>query len=458
MLDFSSVFDVVRTLFFTLIALGVLVTIHEFGHFWVARRCGVKVMRFSIGFGTPLFRRTDARGTEFVLSALPLGGYVKMADEREGEVAEEDLPHAFNRKSVWQRIAIVSAGPLANFFLAIVAYWFVFIAGVQGVAPVVDGVTPGSVAESAGLVAGQEIVAVDGEPTPTLQALGEQLVLRLGEEGSISFTVRNPGSDITNTLQGQLNGWQVSTDKPDPIGDIGIILFRPKILPVAETIVAGEPAEAAGLRSGDRIVSMDGAMVETWEQWVDYVRARPDQAIAIEVLRGGETFATDIVPKGVTQDDGSRIGQVGMSVVIPEWPESYLRKIDYSVAGAFVQAVRQTWKTSVMVLDSIKKMLTGIISPKHLSGPITIAKVAGASAEYGVSAYLGFLALLSVSLGVLNLLPIPVLDGGHLLYFIVEAAKGSPVSEKIQMAGYRLGLFLVVGLMVIALYNDVMRL
>lgn len=450
--------EIAKTLFFTLVALGVLVTIHEFGHFWVARRCGVKVVRFSIGFGTPIARWQDRFGTEFVLALLPLGGYVKMIDEREGNVAAEDAPFAFNRKTVWQRMAIVSAGPIANFLLAIVAYWCVYLLGVQGIAPVVDGVKPGSVAERVGLEPGQEIIAVDDEPTPTLKALGEQLVLRLGEEGVIRFKVKYPDSNLSYDLEGELDGWQVDADDPDPIGDLGIELYRPKILPVAKDIVAGDPADRAGLQSGDRIVSMDGKPADTWVAWVEYVRARPGQSIAIEVARGDNVFAANITPKEGQDDDGQPIGQVGMSVVIPEWPESYLRTMEYSVPAAFVEALHQTWKTTHLVLDSIKKMVTGIISPKHLSGPITIAKVAGASAQYGVGAYLGFLALLSVSLGVLNLMPIPVLDGGHLLYYAIEAVKGSPVPEKIQMAGYRLGLFLVVGLMVIALYNDVMRL
>lgn len=450
--------DVAKTVFFTLVALGVLVTIHEFGHYWVARRCGIKVLRFSIGFGTPFARWQGRDGTEFVLSVLPLGGYVKMLDEREGDVAEKDLPYAFNRKSVWRRMAVVSAGPLANFLLAILFYWVIFIVGVQGVAPVVDGVKPGSVAHRAGLEQGQEIVAVDGEPTPTWQALGEQLVLRLGEEGVIRFTVQYPDSTLRYDLEAELEGWQIGTDDPDPIGDIGIQLYTPSIPPVADRVMEGEPAQQAGLQSGDRVVVMDGTPVREWSKWVEYVRARPDKPIMIEVARGDETFSTIITPRGVTQGDGAVAGQVGMTVVVPGWPEHLIRKMEYSVPGAFAQALHQTWKTTVMVLDSIKKMVTGIISPKHLSGPITIAKVAGASAQYGITAYIGFLALLSVSLGVLNLLPIPVLDGGHLLYYIVEAAKGSPVPERVQAAGYRLGLFLVVGLMVIALYNDVMRL
>ena len=450
--------DTLQMIFFTLLALGVLVTIHEFGHFWVARRCGVKVLRFSIGFGTPLLRWHDRQGTEYVVAALPLGGYVKMLDEREAPVAESERAMAFNTKTVWQHMAVVVAGPLANFLLAVVAFWVVYLLGVQGVAPVVGSVTEGSVADRARLEPGQEIIAVDGEPTPTWQALGEQLLRRIGEEGTILFTVKYPDSSLEYHTEAELRGWQVDANRPDPIASIGIELFRPEILPIVDEVVTGEPADLAGIRAGDRIVQVDGVEIVSWTAWVDYVRARPGQALAVTVARDGEVVPLSLTPRAAAQPDGSTIGQVGMAVRIPEWPPGLLREINYGPLEALGAAAHQTWKTTALVLDSIKKMITGLISPQHLSGPITIAKVAGASAQYGVASYLGFLALLSVSLGVLNLLPVPVLDGGHLLYYLVEAVKGSPVSEKIQMAGFRVGLFLVIGLMVLALYNDVTRL
>tara|TARA_R110000822_G_scaffold159476_24_gene299477 strand:- start:6426 stop:7781 length:1356 start_codon:yes stop_codon:yes gene_type:complete len=450
--------ELLQTIFYTLVALGILVTFHEFGHFWVARRCGIKVIRFSVGFGTPLLRWKDKLGTEFVVSVLPLGGYVKMVDEREGDVAESDLPYAFNRKSVYQRMAVVAAGPLANFLLAVILYWVVYSLGVTGVAPVVGSLVPGSVAERAGLQPGQEIVAVDGKLTPTWQALSGQLIRRIGETGPVYFSAKMPGESAQYEYQGQLQDWLMAAEEPEPISSIGLVPYSPKLLPVADDVVAGDPASTAGLMTDDRVLSADSVVMEDWSAWVTYVRARPDQPIEIEVARGEQTFLAIIVPKKVVVEDGTVIGQVGMSVKIPEWPKGMIRKMDYGPLEAVTQAFQQTWDTSVLILDSVKKMMIGLISAKHLSGPITIAKVAGAAAQYGLSTYLGFLAFLSVSLGVLNLLPIPVLDGGHLMYYLIEIVKGAPVSEKVQMIGFRVGMFLIVGLMMLALYNDLMRL
>jgi len=450
--------ELLQTIFYTLVALGVLVTIHEFGHFWVARRCGIKVVRFSVGFGTPLLRWKDKKNTEFVIAALPLGGYVKMVDEREGNVAEEDLPFAFTQKSVWQRMAVVAAGPVANFLLAIVLYWGIFLQGVIGIVPVIESFEPDSVAEQAGLQSGQTIVAVDGNPTPTWQVLNEQLVGRLGESGPIHFSVKMPGDSSVYEYQGQLQNWLADADQPDPIGGIGLVLYTPKILAVVDEVVAGDPADLAGMLTGDIVSSADGVPMPDWTTWVEYVRARPGQLITIEVARNDQFFETAVTPKQVVGDDGTKIGQVGMTVKIPEWPEDMIHKVEYSLMGAGFHALEQTWNTSILILGSVKKMLVGLISAKHLSGPITIAKVAGASAQYGLTAYLSFLAFLSVSLGILNLLPVPVLDGGHLLYYIVELVKGSPVSEKIQIAGFKVGTFFIIGLMLLALYNDVMRL
>ncbi|MAS40326.1 MAG: zinc metallopeptidase RseP [Porticoccaceae bacterium] len=448
---------VIEQICYFVLVLGVLITFHEFGHFWVARRCGVRVLRFSIGFGPALLRWRDRRDTEFVIALLPLGGYVKMLDEREGEVPPAELLHAFNRRPVGQRIATVAAGPLANFLLAILAYWVVFFHGIQGVAPVISGVAPGSVAAAAGLRPGEEILAVDGVETPTVQMLGERLVRRLGDSGTIRFAVRAPDSNVVRESGAELRRWDLDPEAPDPIGDLGLELYRPPVPAVAAGVQPDSPAAAAGLQPGDRVVSADGQPIADWEDWVDYVRARPGRPIAVVVVRDGQSLSLEMTPRSVVE--GEQVyGQVGMAARGVEWPEEYRREVRFGPLQALVRGAASTWDTSVMIVQSIGRMLVGDISVRHLSGPITIAKVAGASAQYGLVSLLQFMALLSVSLGVLNLLPIPVLDGGHLLYYGIEAVRGKPLSEHLQELGYRIGLFLVIGLMLLALYNDLSRL
>ncbi len=450
--------DNLQTIASFLLALGVLVTFHEFGHFYVARRCGVKVLRFSVGFGKPLFTWRDKHDTEFMLAAIPLGGYVKMLDEREGKVPEELLSQAFSRKSVWARIAIVAAGPIANFILAVFLFWFMLIPGESDVVPVVGSVSPGSVAEEAGLEAGQEIVAVDGTKTPTWQALHRQLLKRLGESGEITFTVQYQNSNLVYESEALLKDWLKGIDEPDVIGGLGLEMYRPPFIVEIATVLPESPAERAGLLPGDIVRSADGQAMSEWMDWVKYVRARPGQAMALEVDRSGQLLALSITPKRIVTEDGQSQGQVGVSPVLPKFPEEMRRTYEYTLAGAFVAGAEKTWETSHFVLLSVKKLIFGQISTKNLSGPITIAKVAGDSAKAGWAYYLSFLALLSVSLGVFNLLPIPVLDGGHLLYYAVELIKGSPVSDKVQLIGYQMGLFMVLGVMVLAVYNDIMRL
>jgi regulator of sigma E protease len=451
--------DLLQTILITLGTLAILVAVHEFGHFWVARRCGVKVLRFSIGFGRPLARWHDSQGTEYTLAAIPLGGYVKMLDEREGEVPADELDRAFNRKPVLQRIAVVAAGPLANFLLAIVAYWGLFLAGESGYAPVIGEVEAGSVADLAGLEAGQEIVAVDGRETPTWQALSFRLLERIGDTGEIRFTARYPDSDIRYESNARLDAWLAGEEEPDLLGGIGIELYTPPIEPRANEIVPGGAAERAGLAVGDLVLSADGRPMALWEDWVGYVRERPGQPIDLRVRReDGSEFETRIVPEPATTDAGETIGRIGMAVAVPPMPDHLRREFERGPIAALGAGIQRTGELVAFTLESVRKMLQGLISPKNLSGPITIAKVASTSAKSGLESYIGFLALLSVSLGVLNLLPIPVLDGGHLLYYTVELVAGRPVPERIQVVGYQVGLFLVISLMALALYNDFARL
>lgn len=450
--------DLLYTLGITLLTLGVLVAVHEYGHFWVARRCGVKVLRFSVGFGKPLLRWRDALDTEYVIAAVPLGGYVKMLDGREAPVPEAQRDEAFDRKPVLSRIAIVAAGPGANFLLAIVAYWVLFIAGERGYAPVIGAVEAGSIADLAGLEATQEIVAVDGRATPTRQALSFQLLERIGDTGPITFSVRYPDSDVIYDSQGQLRAWLAGEEAPDLYAGLGLGLYTPPLVPRVEKIVPDSPASRAGLRAGDLILATDGRPMPLWKDWVDYVRARPGEVLRVRVERGGEVRELSLRPEAVSGDDGRAVGRVGVAVAPPVMPDSQLREFHRGPIESLGASLRRTGDMLAFTLESMLKMVQGLISPKNLSGPITIAKVASASAKSGLESYIGFLALLSISLGVLNLLPIPVLDGGHLLYYSIELVAGRPVPERVQMMGYQVGMTLVISLMVFALYNDFSRL
>ncbi|HUE91369.1 sigma E protease regulator RseP [Pseudomonas sp.] len=441
----------------TLVALGVLVTFHEFGHFWVARRCGVKVLRFSVGFGTPLLRWRDRQGTEFVIAAIPLGGYVKMLDEREGDVPPEQLEQSFNRKSVRQRIAIVAAGPVANFLLALVFFWLVAMIGSQQVRPVIGAVESGSLAEVAGLQAGQEIVAVNGQTTLGWSAVNLQLVRRLGESGNLNLAVREPGSTADSPRQIALDNWLRGADEPDPIAALGIRPWRPALEPVLAQLDPKGPAAAAGLQVGDRLLELDGQALQDWQQLVDRVRGLPGKTVAVLVERQGQRLEKTLALAARGEDE-ARTGYLGAGVQGIEWPPEMLRQVSYGPVDAVFEGAKRTWTMSVLTLHSLKKMLFGELSVKNLSGPITIAKVAGASAESGFGDFLTFLAYLSISLGVLNLLPIPVLDGGHLLFYLVEWVRGRPLSERIQGWGMQIGISLIIGVMLLALVNDLSRL
>ncbi|KRP66248.1 sigma E protease regulator RseP [Pseudomonas orientalis] len=441
----------------TLVALGVLVTFHEFGHFWVARRCGVKVLRFSVGFGMPLVRWHDRRGTEFVIAAIPLGGYVKMLDEREGEVPADQLDQSFNRKTVRQRIAIVAAGPIANFLLAMVFFWVLAMMGSEQVRPVIGAVESGSIAAKAGLVAGQEIVSIDGEPTTGWGAVNLQLVRRLGESGTVNVVVREQDASAESPRELALDRWLQGADEPDPIKSLGIRPWRPALPPVLAELDPKGPAQAAGLKTGDRLLALDGQALGDWQQVVDLVRVRPDTKIVLKVERDGAQIDVPVT-LSVRGEAKAAGGYLGAGVKGVEWPPSMVREVSFGPLAAIGEGARRTWTMSVLTLESLKKMLFGELSVKNLSGPITIAKVAGASAQSGVADFLNFLAYLSISLGVLNLLPIPVLDGGHLLFYLVEWVRGRPLSDRVQGWGIQIGISLVVGVMLLALVNDLGRL
>lgn len=449
--------DLIFTLLATVVALGLLVTIHEYGHFWVARRCGVRVLRFSIGFGPALYSWHDRRGTEFVIAGIPLGGYVKMLDEREAPVPDEELDQAFNRKTVQQRIAIVAAGPIANFLLAMLAFWVIAVVGITTVAPVTGPIEPGSIAARAGLGQGLEILEVDGTRTPSWHDVNLQLIRRLGETGQLQILAREgQGTPQSYTLH--LDNWLRGADQPDPMTALGLTTWKPVIAPQIDQLSPDGAAERAGLRSGDLIVAIDGEAVSDWlGEVVPRIQASPAQPLQLTLERDGRLLELSLTPEAREQGD-RQIGFIGAGIAAFEWPEHMVRSIDYNPLVAIPVAVVKTWDMTVLTLDSLKKMVTGLVSAKNLSGPITIAKVAGASAKSGLESFLSFIAYLSISLGVLNLLPIPVLDGGHLVYYVAEWIRGKPLSERIQGWGLQIGLTLIVGVMLFAIYNDISRL
>ena len=446
-----------QTLFYTFIALGVLVTIHEFGHFWVARRCGVKVERFSIGFGTPLLRWRDKQDTEFVLALLPLGGYVKMLDEREGNVSEEDRPFSFNSKTVWQRIAIVAAGPIANFLLAFLAFWLIFLAGERDLAPVVGQVKEGSLADQAGFEPGMDIIAIEGQSTPTWSAVSRKLFDFIGTSGEIPFVVTYEGSTLEYEMPVTVSAWLREAEEPSPLRDLGVTPpFELDVLSLAGVAEDGS-GYLAGLRSGDRLVAINGETITDVNDFIATVAASAQSAVMLDIERDGESLIIEAVPK-LVERDGEQVGQLGVRLSSTgKFPEEHMRDVDYNVLTAIPRSIRETYESSAFVLKSIGKLVVGDLSPKNLSGPITIAKVAGESAASGIDNFIRFVAILSIMLGVMNLLPIPVLDGGHLMYYFIEIIKGSPVSDRIQMVGYKVGFSMLMGLMVFATYNDIMR-
>ncbi len=436
------------------VTLGVLITVHEFGHFWIARRAGVKVLRFSIGFGKPLWRRVGrVDGTEYVIGAIPLGGYVKMLDTREGEVEDGDAHRAFDRQPVATRTAIVLAGPAFNFAFAILAYWLLFMGGVSALRPVLGEPLPASSAAAAGFRAGDEIVAVAGEPVRTL----EEALLALLDHGvpgaAVAVQVRDAdGALRTHTLVAPEAGGD------DGLGHFGLVPYRPPLPAVIGSLKEGGAAQAAGLAPGDRVLAVDEVAVKDWADWAARVRAHPGQAMTVRLEREGAVRTLSLTPHAVETARG-REGQIGAYAQMPsDLAESLRVVVRYGPLDAALAAVGKTWDMSAFTLRMLGRMLIGQASLDNLSGPITIAQMAGQSAAVGLSAFVSFLAVVSISLGVLNLLPVPLLDGGHLAFYLIEALKGSPLSEAAQAAGQRIGVAVLLLLMGLAFFNDLARL
>ncbi|MGV3979455.1 sigma E protease regulator RseP [Citrobacter freundii] len=439
-----------------IVALGVLITVHEFGHFWVARRCGVRVERFSIGFGKALWRRTDKLGTEYVIALIPLGGYVKMLDERAEPVAPELRHYAFNNKTVGQRAAIIAAGPIANFLFAIFAYWLVFIIGVPGVRPVVGEITPNSIAAQAQIQPGTELKAVDGIETPDWDAVRLQLVAKIGDEHT-TLSVAQFGSNQRQDKTLDLRQWAFEPDKEDPVSSLGIRPRGPQIEPVLSEVQVNSAASKAGLQAGDRIVKVNGQPLTQWMTFVTLVRDNPDKPLALDIERQGSSLSLTLTPDS-KQVNGKAEGFAGVVPKVIPLPDEYKTVRQYGPFSAILEASDKTWQLMKLTVSMLGKLITGDVKLNNLSGPISIAQGAGMSAEFGVIYYLMFLALISVNLGIINLFPLPVLDGGHLLFLAIEKLKGGPVSERVQDFSYRIGSILLVLLMGLALFNDFSRL
>jgi regulator of sigma E protease len=447
------------TLLAFIAAIALLVVIHEMGHYWVARLCGVKVLRFSVGFGKAIYiKRFKNSETDWVISAIPLGGYVKMLDEREGDVAKHELHLAFNRQPVLQRMAIVVAGPVANLLLAIFLFWTLFIYGVPGLKPVLGEVLPNTVAAAASLHAQETVVRINGQAIENWEQVSWALLdAALQGVTEVQIEVRTIAGEIVGHVL-DLRSFTLGEMNGDFLRALGLQPYQPLVRPVIGKVIEGGVAYRAGLRIDDKIWRVDGRNIEDWKDWVKVVRDHPGVPLRVEVERSGARFVLDLTPEA-TSEANMTVGRIGAAPQIDQREfDALLTRVHYEPFAALGHSIRKTWEIAKVSLRSLGKMVIGEMSLKNLSGPITIADYAGQSAQIGVVAYLNCLALISISLGVLNLLPIPLLDGGHLLYYMVELIKGSPVSEEIWGIGQKIGVALLVTMMTLALFNDFNRL
>lgn len=437
--------------------LGPLIAIHEFGHYWVARRLGVKVLVYSIGFGPTLFQWVSKKsGIHYRLAAFPLGGYVRMLDEREGNVPEEHAHLAFNRQSPWKRIAIVAAGPLINLLLAVVLFWILYLPESEQLNTRIGRVIEQSPAAQMDLRVGDKITAIDQQATPTWEKLNYALLGRMGETGTVNITVERQGQTLVKQLPIQ---HFVKDQSQSPLQSLGFMPYQPDIKAIIGQITSQGAAARQGMQLGDQIIAIDGQPMKDWYAVVEKIRISPEKLLTFSVLRDDQVIDLKVMPQSRKDAMGKETGFIGAGIQTQDFkiPDAYLMKVQYSPLEALYMAADKTWQLSVMTVNGIIKMIRGLIGLDNLSGPITIAKVAGQSAEMGWQTFFSFMALMSVSLGVLNLLPIPMLDGGHLVYYFIELLRGRPVSEQVQLFGLKIGMALLGTMMLLALFNDIMR-
>ncbi|MBF0750953.1 MULTISPECIES: sigma E protease regulator RseP [unclassified Pasteurella] len=433
-----------------LIAISVLVAVHEYGHFWAARKCGVKVHRFSIGFGKVIWQRKDKQGTEFALSMIPLGGYVKMLDSRAESVSPLLKPQAFDQKSVLQRAFIIAAGPLANFLFAIVAYWIIYSVGIPSVKPVIEQITPNSIAAQAHIEPHSQIVAIDGKNADDWETINMLLATKLGDT-QVEMTLSPFGSNVTYDKQLDLSGWTFDPEKESAFESLGMVPVRTKVEMTLSKVVENSPAQKAGLKVGDKILS-ENLTALLWQDFVKLVEQ--GQPISFKIERDGNVFDKTIQPEKNKENRWF----VGVSPTFLNVGEQYRTELKYGILDSLSKSVEKTVQLSWLTIKVIGKLFTGDLALNNLSGPISIAKGAGASSSIGVVYFLSFMALISVNLGIMNLFPLPVLDGGHLVFLAAEGIKGKPVSERVQNLSYRIGAALLFALMAFALFNDFLHL
>ncbi|WED21177.1 sigma E protease regulator RseP [Vibrio sp. JC009] len=441
-----------------IIALGILVAVHEYGHFWVARKCGVRVEKFSIGFGRSIWKKIGKDGTEYTISIIPLGGFVKMLDGRLDTLTEEERPFAFDQKPLWQRSAIVSAGPVFNFVFAIFAYWLIFLIGVPAVKPVIGEVTPASIVAEAQITPGMEITSVAGVPTRDWESVNMGLISHIGDK-EIELTVAPEGNiGLQERKMLDIRDWEFNPETDSVMKTLGFLPYRPEIFTTIALVSEGGAAEEAGFQVGDKLLSINGEPVADWESVADTIRSEPNNEIKVLVERSGLNRELILVPEAKVVSGGKTIGFAGIAPEMAEWPEEYRIEIKYGLFESVGKAVEKTGQVIGLTFTMLKKLVVGHVGIENLSGPISIAKGAGATADFGLVYFLGFLAMISVNLGIINLMPLPILDGGHLLFYAIEAVIRRPVPEKVQEAGFRIGGAIVFSLMAIAIFNDFMRL